>query len=259
MTINIVRPNVKLLASTGLEIFTDEDLFKFDEDGNLLPVTLCGMELQEDSTAAEDLTVFAGRSCYNSFHRPSPATFRDEDYLRRTIFEQGHGSILEHASATVYITGVSRAFLTELTRHRHLSFSVQSQRFVDESDCNVVIPPAIRDHYYGSDYRDAFLSEANEAVERYKEWVAELMLEDDIDPGNYAPLPRKQAREAARAALPNCVETRMVVTGNLRAWMQVLDRRLKPDVDAEMREVMELVRQQLETVSPVIFRKGNYS
>src|SRR5699024_12876333 len=48
------------------------------------------------------------------------------------------------ASATFYLTGVSRALLAEITRHRHLSFSVMSQRFVDESDANIVIPPAVR-------------------------------------------------------------------------------------------------------------------
>ncbi len=70
-------------------------------------------------------------SCYESWHRPRPETYHDRDYIGRTIFEQQHGSILEHATATLYFTGVSRSFLTELTRHRMLSFSVRSQRFVD--------------------------------------------------------------------------------------------------------------------------------
>ena len=45
----------------------------------------------------------------------------------------------------------------------------------------------------------------------------------------------------------------MVVTGNLRAWSEVIARRTADDADAEMQEVMELARQQLNTVSPVLF------
>lgn len=65
----------------------------------------------------------------------------------------------------------------------------------------------------------------------------------------------KQAREAARVFLPNAVETRMVVTGNLRAWHEVIERRTQPDADAEMQEVMRLAKAKLHTVSPIIFPK----
>ena len=70
-------------------------------------------------------------------------------------------------------------------------------------------------------------------------------------------LPKKQRNEAARALLPNAVETRMVVTGNLRAWHEVIERRTRPDADAEMQEVMRLAKKALHTVSPVIFPKEN--
>lgn len=64
---------------------------------------------------------------------------------------------------------------------------------------------------------------------------------------------RKQAREAARAVLPNMVETRIVVTGNMRAWKEVINRRTQPDVDAEMQEVMGMIADQLATIAPNIF------
>ena len=70
-------------------------------------------------------------------------------------------------------------------------------------------------------------------------------------------LPKKQRNEAARGLLPNCAETRMVVTGNLRAWHEVIERRTQPDADAEMQEVMRLAKDQLHTVSPIIFPKEN--
>src|SRR5699024_2144333 len=121
----IVEPSVKLLAHT---VINDDVIAEL-------------MDIQPQSTDAETLVTFARRSCYESWHRPKPETYHDKDYIDRTIFEQQHGSILEHATATLYFTGVSRAFLTELTRHRMLSFSVRSQRFVDESGANIVLPP----------------------------------------------------------------------------------------------------------------------
>ena len=182
----------------------------------------------------------AGRNCYRSFHRPNEATYNDADYLRRTLGEQSHWSIAEHATATLYFTGVSRAFLTELTRHRHLSFSVESQRFINANDANVVMPPAMR--YLDEESKEKFLWRVDESITDYKD--AQTVL-------NY--LPKKQRNEAARALLPNAVETRMVVTGNLRAWHEVIQRRTQPDADAEIQEVMRLAREALHTVSPIIF------
>ena len=189
---NIVEPRVELIAHTAIVPDAIEQR----------------LEIQEGSTDAETLTVYAGRSCYESWSRPNEKTRRDEDYLRRTLFEQGHFSILEHASATFYLTGVSRALLAEITRHRHLSFSVLSQRFVSEEDANIVIPPAIRDakeinetHYdeeLGGEVigaTDNLKVMANLAIATYAGLVEELQEVEGLS--------RKQAREAARAVLPN--------------------------------------------------------
>ena len=224
----IVEPSVKLLAHT---VINDDVIAEL-------------MDIQPQSTDAETLVTFAGRNCYLSFSRPRPETAKDADYLERTLFEQGHWSIAEHATATFYITGVSRAFLTELTRHRHLSFSVLSQRFVDESDLNIVIPPALRDEGHYARVNMEQVANSNEF--HYRDFVEFL---------EGRGLGRKQAREAARAVLPNMTETRIVVTGNLRTWHEVIERRTQPDVDAEMREVMLMVEEKLAEVSPVLFGK----
>ncbi|WP_394286693.1 FAD-dependent thymidylate synthase [Corynebacterium kefirresidentii] len=222
--VNIVNPEVRLLAHTKID---EKAISEW-------------MSIQDASTDAETLLTMAGRNCYRSFNRPNSKTYNDADYLRRTLGEQGHWSIAEHATATLYFTGVSRAFLAELTRHRHLSFSVESQRFINANDANFVMPPAIREHDMAAQ-RD-FIGRAEECLADYR--VTQARLDH---------LPKKQRNEAARALLPNCVETRMVVTGNLRAWHEVIHRRTQPDADAEMQEVMRLADKQLHTVSPIIF------
>ncbi len=221
---NIVTPQVHLLAHTKVD---EKAISEW-------------MSIQDSSTDAETLLTMAGRNCYRSFHRPNEATYDDADYLRRTLFDRGHFSIAEHATATLYFTGVSRAFLAELTRHRHLSFSVESQRFINANDANIVLPPAVRE--LGKWEETKFSWRTEESIERYEH------IQSVLDH-----LPKKQRNEAARALLPNCMETRMVVTGNLRAWNEVIQRRTQPDADAEMQEVMRLAREALHTVSPIIF------
>lgn len=216
-----------LVAHTQLENFGERIL----ED----------MTIQEEPTDAETLIEYAGRGCYLSYDRPNTQTRNNEDYLRRTVFEQQHGSIIEHATATLRLTGVSRAFLAEITRHRHLSFSVESQRFVNTANNQPVIPPAIQGNEQAEQkLRDHY----NQAVELYETLTAELQ-----DQG-YG---RKQAREAARAVLPNMTSTSMVVSGNLRAWLHFCERRTAPDADAEMQLVATHILYELEKVSPTLF------
>ena len=228
----IVEPQVKLIAHTIIDHDAISEL----------------MEIQPESTDAETLVTFAGRSCYESWHRPTEKTRKDADYIERTIFEQEHGSILEHATATLHITGMSRACLLELERHRLLSFSVRSQRFVDESGANIVLPPVYR--YAQPEtalHRAAELLEgiAQDLDSHYEGLVAEA----EID--GYK---RKQAREAARAILPNMTETKVIVTANLRAWLEVIERRTAPDADAEIQEVMGMAREALRPLAPTIFK-----
>ena len=225
----IVEPRVELIAHTTLAC-----------DGRS-PAIEGHMSLDPDAGDMQQLVEFAGRSCYESWSKPNPATARNKDYIARTLHGRKHWSIAEHASATFYITGVSRALTHELVRHRHLSYSQLSQRFVDESKANIVIPPAAR----GSEkLMWEFENAAAGARHSYRELVEAL-----LDSG----LARKQAREAARAVLPNMTETRIVVTGNMRAWHEVIERRTAPDADAEFQEVAGLIRDELKKIAPAIF------
>ena len=241
----IATPSAELIAHTALAC-----------DGRS-PVIEKYMSLDPGAGDAQQLTEFSGRACYQSFHKPNPATAKNTGYITRTLHEQKHFSIAEHASATFYITGVSRALTHELIRHRHLSYSQLSQRFVDESEASIVLPPAVTESkatvVYDTELQaglDGSPAEAldwwaQDAVWNYEELVSALTGEG---------LPRKQAREAARAVLPNMVETKIVVTGNLRAWYEVIDRRIQPDADAEIQQLSRMLLKQLLTIAPDVFK-----
>ncbi|ATN93970.1 thymidylate synthase [Mycobacterium phage Kumao] len=190
---------------------------------------------------ADHLAEFAGRNCYQSFNRPNPATRDNAAYLAH-ILKQSHESVLEHASATFYIEA-SRSVLAELTRHRHLSFSVVSQRYVDATKLGRHIPPAVdalpeiaQPHVLG------ILAKAHaDALDAYEELVKAFSAEG---------LPRKQAREAARAVIPNMTDSPMVVTGNHRAWRYVIQKRWHEAADAEIRTLAGELLRQLREIAP---------
>jgi thymidylate synthase (FAD) len=194
----------------------------------------------DDVRYSDALGEAAGRLCYKSFRRPNPATAANDGYMLN-ILRQGHYSVLEHSSASFLVRGVSRALLAELSRHRHLSFSVVSQRYVSYSDTEPVIPPAAE----GTPAETAIANAYTYALNRY-EWLVEDLTARGLK--------RKQAREAARAVLPNAAPVDMVVTGNLRAWRDVLGKRWHVAADAEIQEFAGLVLGHLRSIAPNSFQ-----
>ena len=73
-------------------------------------------------TDSEALIELAGRRCYNSFQsglNPNVTKIRTNlaEYIEN-ILKSGHGSVLEHATYSFAIEGVSRVFTSEMNRHR---------------------------------------------------------------------------------------------------------------------------------------------
>jgi len=194
-----------------------------------------------EGTSADELAEFAGRACYQSWERPNPATATNAGYLEN-IIRQHHFSVLEHASATFYISDVSRSLTHELIRHRHLSFSQLSQRYVDAEHMSFVVPPAMDDAEDFAELADVFA----DAVETYRDIVEYLETERGLG--------RKQAREAARAVLPNMTSTSLVVTGNMRAWREVVEKRNSAAADAEIRQLAAELLAHLKVIAPHTFQ-----
>src|SRR5690242_2059381 len=188
----------------------------------------------------DELAEIAGRLCYESWERPNPNTATNEGYLRN-IIGQKHFSVLEHGSVTFYIEGVSRSLLAELSRHRHLSLSVLSQRYVNhgmKTDKTVVIPPVAAGNI---DFIENLEGHMDEAKYLYDKYVKELM---------EAGCTRKEAHGAARAFLPEATETKMIVTGNLRTWREIIEKRNSLGADEEIRTLAQQILAELKGIAP---------
>jgi thymidylate synthase (FAD) len=199
-----------------------------------------------DTGGGEALAEFAGRACYQSWSKPNPATATNAGYLRH-IIDVGHLSVLEHGTVTFYLTGVSRALTHELIRHRHFSYSQLSQRYVPEGDAAMVEPEVIAaDPELHALFEEATAASL-EAYRRLRDGLEEKFA------GETGTLAKKQARQAARMVLPNATETRLVVTGNYRAWRHFLGMRATEHADVEIRALAILCLRELQRVAPNAF------
>ncbi|MER3456163.1 MAG: thymidylate synthase (FAD) [candidate division GAL15 bacterium] len=197
---------------------------------------------QTDSVRdAEVLAEFAGRLCYQSWSNPSGRT--NQQYLEN-ILSSEHFSVIEHAGFTVVLLGVSRSLTHELVRHRHFSFSQLSQRFYNELDAAVVVPPLFRDDPEAL----RILEEVYAVTQRAYGQLMELA-QRKLSTLPNSRMRRKRAREAARCVLPNMTETHIVVTGNHRSWREFFEKRGSLDADTEIREVA--VRIFTEVAQPL--------
>lgn len=204
----------------------------------------------EGDGTAQDLIEFAGRACYRSWGRPNAATASNAGYIGN-IIAQEHFSVLEHGSVSFYIEHVSRSLTHELVRHRHFSFSQLSQRYVEiTGNEDFVVPPL----FDGNDKAEAIMTQVWLMATR-----AYLALEEEASStlaelGVVGTAARKQAREAARAVLPNMTPTSVVVTGNHRSWREFIAKRGTVHADAEIRELAVEVFQQLAYAEPNMYQ-----
>jgi thymidylate synthase (FAD) len=202
---------------------------------------------ETDADGGQALAEFAGRACYQSWTKPNPATATNAGYLQH-ILEVGHLSVLEHGTVSVYLTGVSRALTHELIRHRHFSYSQLSQRYVPGRDAAMVEPAVIAED---PELHALFLEATEAAVAAYTKLLEGL--EQTFSEVGNATLRRKQARQAARSVLPNATETRIVVTGNYRAWRHFVAMRATEHADVEIRECAIACLRALQGVAPNVF------
>lgn len=211
----------------------------------------------DSDVAGEVVAEFAGRLCYLSFgedagleggHKTIQGRTSNESYLGN-ILQVKHGSVLEHAVWTLLLEGVSRSLTHELIRHRAgFGFSQLSQRYVDESEIAFVLPPEISD---GSRAFEIWSETCEQSLDGYRALLDELT--DQVGDHGPATMRKKRARQAARAVLPNSAETKIVVTGNARAWRHFMESRGSGSADLEIRRLSGCVLRIMHEEARHIF------
>ena len=156
------------------------------------------------------------------------------------ILESGHVSPIEHVSFTFAIEGVSRALTHQLVRHRIASYSQQSQRYVDASSFDYILPPAIRKIPEAKARFEAFMEEVGTAYRDLKEILEEHGRKD-------------KAKEDARFVLPQAAETRIVATMNCRSLLNFFEQRCCLRAQWEIRALADKMLLLCRSALPEVF------
>jgi thymidylate synthase (FAD) len=203
----------------------------------------------EGPTAAERLVEFAGRICYMSFGLgQAPGT--NGEYIRKLIRNE-HESVLEHASWTVLISGVSRAFTHQLVRHRvGFAFSQLSQQYHDESNVRFVRPAGIDQTPEVAQIWDQAMRHSQAAYRKIHAELSALTAQPLFGSRREA---IRAIRSAARSVLPNASETVIAATINARALRQFLKVRGGIVGDQEMRCVAAALLEAIRPEGPALF------
>ena len=198
--------------------------------------------LVRHTLSPEEIVALGARLCYSRARVDDlldrVSTKDQTDFVDR-IMSMGHDSVLEHASFTFGIEGVSRVLLAQITRHRLASFSVQSQRYVSyESGFGYIVPPKIE--AMGPEAVAEFEQQMDTMHRWYTQWQERLGTGED---GN----------EDARFVLPGACETRMMVTMNVRELRHFFSLRCCTRAQWEIRKLANEMLQMCRGVAPVLF------
>lgn len=178
----------------------------------------------------------AARQCYSAGSVADMETASREkmaELVQRCI-RSGHTSVLEHASFTFAISGVSRALSHQLVRHRMASYSQQSQRYVKFDDIEYVCPPSLRDETSAD--RAYFLSALERAAHAYQDMLADGVPAED-----------------ARFILPNATATNIVMTMNCRALLHFFEERCCAKAQWEIHRLVLEMESLLVEALPEVF------
>ena len=190
----------------------------------------------------------AGRNCWRS-----EGKITDDSYMPfiRNLLKRGHESPLEFGEIMLDMT-TSRDILAEITRHRLASFAVESQRYVNESanegGIKFIKPlfyvPIDKDYWVRCNIRG---EQRDPAYEASREWEYAISTAEDVYNRMIA---MGMKNQDARKVLPNSTACRIMMKLNLRELLHVYNLRSSPAAYPEMRELMRLLKIEVDKVYP---------
>lgn len=181
----------------------------------------------------------AGKLCYSNSNIYKLLDSLDDITVEQFInklMEMGHESPLEHVTFTFAIEGISRTLTHQLVRHRIASYSQQSQRYVNESSFEYIVPPSI--------------AKNQRSVSKFTNLMISInrVYNELIDAG----IPK----EDARYILPNATETKIIVTFNVRSLLHFFSLRCCNRAQWEIRILANLMLAEVKKVASLLFKKA---
>lgn len=225
-------------------------------------------EIPDDGDSHTKIGAFAAKVCYDSQGKDG----RPNEKNQLAILEHRHGSVLEHASVSLYITGISRGLTLELNRHRTFAISQRSTRYTAEEDAAVVLDPYYAklyekyeaylldpmkddiDESFNLDELNLLSSHISSMEQAFDAYARDVVWLAKLNPNKLEGFDlRKWARGKARNLLPHALEARGVWTNNHRGWRWFIQSRSDRHAEPEIRRLATVVLEALKEVAPIYY------
>lgn len=176
-----------------------------------------------------------GRVCYKSEDKTEDGS---AEKFVAGIIKKGHEAVIEHFNIAVKFT-TDRGISHEIVRHRLASFCQESTRYCNYGqerfgeEITVIKPIDIPNSGHEFDiWKDAM-----HKAERYYFYL----VGSGCKP------------QTARAVLPTCVKTELVMTANLREWRHFIKLRASEAAHPDIRILAKDLLKQFKEQIPVVF------
>ena len=158
----------------------------------------------------------------------------EELKLLRNVLDQNHGSILEHVYLTYAIINASRSYLAQQTRHRMASYTSSSQHYIDHTEMSDAEVPVELMTPENAAAKDFYLKAYGDVKEAYNALVNDYGIDHAV----------------ARQLLPNGQRNLLIVTANVRSWINFMNQRICNRNTSEIQYIAHLIREDMKDVIP---------
>lgn len=166
------------------------------------------------------------------------------------LMSLGHESPIEHVTFTFGIEGISRVNSHQLVRHRIASYSQKSQRYVNETQFEYVIPEAME----ADPVTEIIYKETMQIIQERYDALRDILITRYVKDGMDKKDAEKKANEDARMVLPNACCTSIIVTMNVRSLFNFFKHRCCNRAQWEIREMADEMYKLCYAVAPNIFK-----
>jgi thymidylate synthase (FAD) len=190
--------------------------------------SLVGIDLSNDEDMSRVIDKVAIDHDYTHLDAVTSEVDEKVANMIHKLINRGHWGAAEHSSLTFAVEGISRSCMAQITRHRHVSFDVQSMRYVNVEDAEVLEPDTFDDTDVSMDI------EADNAFSTYKH-----LLDQDVP------------KEDARMVLPIGTKVNLTMTMNLRTLAHIQNLRAKANSQWEIRKLTNKIIDEAKKCAPI--------
>lgn len=168
-------------------------------------------------------------------------TLQEARKIMQRVLRYRHESVIEHASFTFFVEGISRSLTHQLVRHRIASYTQQSMRYVDLTELKgyFVKPESIAMKKESDELFDEIIVRCKDAYDRLRE--------------NGIP------SEDARFVLPIATQTKIAITMNARELRHFFALRCCLRSQWEIRELANRILRICKSLAPSLFENAGPS